>query len=98
MFASRTFLPASTILSKNIFCTSLPTVYIGTAENNGNSDFYISHKDNSGEWGEMKNLGLVINSAENEHSPSLSPHGEYQLFSCNRKKTLPHSLKSHILT
>lgn len=56
---------------------------------NGNSDLYISYKDESDEWGEMKNLGLVINSAENEHSPSLSPDGEYLLFSSNRKITLP---------
>jgi len=47
----------------------------------GNLDIYKSVRDNSGEWGEVINLGPIINTSSNEDIPFLSEDGEKLFFS-----------------
>ena len=49
----------------------------------GNSDLFITHSEN-GQWSPVKNLGSGINTAAEEHSPSLSPDGQLLFFSSAR--------------
>lgn len=47
----------------------------------GSWDLYISFKDKEGNWGELRNMGNVINSAGNEANASFTPDGKYLFFS-----------------
>jgi outer membrane protein OmpA-like peptidoglycan-associated protein len=49
----------------------------------GHSDIYRSAKGADGKWETAENLGSVINSAESETSPSISPDGKILYFSSN---------------
>ena len=49
----------------------------------GNSDLFITHFEN-GHWSPVKNLGSGINTSAEEHSPSLSPDGQFLFFSSTR--------------
>jgi len=51
----------------------------------GNTDLYVSFKQNDNSWGEPINLGLKINSPENELEPRLSPDGKYLFFTSFKK-------------
>jgi Tol biopolymer transport system component len=51
----------------------------------GNTDLYVSFRQNDGSWGQPKNLGAKINSPENELEPRLSPDGKYLFFTSFRK-------------
>lgn len=49
-------------------------------DNQGESDLYISFRDEQGEWSELQNLGAPINNHLNENCPMLSPDGKYFFF------------------
>jgi outer membrane protein OmpA-like peptidoglycan-associated protein len=49
----------------------------------GNTDIYVSVKDNEGNWGEPINLGSVVNSSGAERKPFLHPDGKTLYFSSN---------------
>jgi Tol biopolymer transport system component len=46
----------------------------------GNWDLYVAFKDESGGWGELRNLGPVVNTDKPESNPTLSPDGRFLLF------------------
>ena len=46
----------------------------------GESDLYISFRDDNGEWSALKNMGKLINNEANENCPMLSPDGKYFFF------------------
>jgi flagellar motor protein MotB len=51
-------------------------------------DFFISHWENNG-WGPMQNMGLPINTPDNEGAQALSGDGRYMIFTaCNRSDGL----------
>ncbi|HLP74815.1 MAG TPA: tetratricopeptide repeat protein, partial [Bacteroidales bacterium] len=47
----------------------------------GGLDIYVSERDSSGDWGQAKNLGAVINTPYNEESPFLSQDDKTLFFS-----------------
>lgn len=49
----------------------------------GDSDIYISYRQQDGEWGAAVNLGDTINTAAWEASASVTPDGKYLFFSRN---------------
>jgi len=49
-------------------------------DNQGESDLYISFRNEQGEWSKLHNLGSPINNQLNENCPMLSPDGEYFFF------------------
>ena len=51
----------------------------------GNTDLYISFRQEDDSWGEPINMGAEINSPENELEPRLSPDGKYLFFTSFRK-------------
>ena len=51
-------------------------------DNNGESDLYISFRDQNGVWSALKNMGKPINNEQNENCPMISPDGKY--FFCFR--------------
>jgi len=46
----------------------------------GNWDLYVAFKDESGGWGELKNLGPAVNTDKQESSPTFSPDGQFIFF------------------
>jgi tetratricopeptide (TPR) repeat protein len=50
-------------------------------ESHGGFDIFRSSRDANGDWGSAENLGKVINSKEDEVSPSISPDGKTLYFS-----------------
>ncbi|MES2558940.1 MAG: OmpA family protein [Bacteroidota bacterium] len=49
-------------------------------------DFYVSMKQSDGSWGKPYNMGVPINTEENEGTITLSPDGQYVFFTgCNRQ-------------
>ncbi|MBS1111412.1 MAG: hypothetical protein H6Q88_3404, partial [Anaeromyxobacteraceae bacterium] len=46
----------------------------------GGADLYLSVHEPDGSWGEPRNLGPAINTAESEYTPMLSPDGKYLFF------------------
>jgi len=52
----------------------------------GNTDLYVSFKQQDGSWGEAINLGENINSPEYELEPRLTPDGRYIFFTSFRKQ------------
>jgi len=51
----------------------------------GDTDLYVSFKQNDGSWGDAINLGEEVNSPENELEPRLTPDGKYLFFTSFRK-------------
>lgn len=49
----------------------------------GNTDMYVSIKDENGEWGEPINLGEIVNTPGSERKPFLHPDGKTLYFSSN---------------
>lgn len=47
----------------------------------GNSDLYISFRQEDGSWGEAINLGDKVNTSAREASGSVTPDGKYLFFS-----------------
>ena len=47
----------------------------------GRGDLWLSVRGDDGTWGEPRNLGPLVNGAETEFCPQLSPDGRYLLFS-----------------
>ena len=56
----------------------------GRPDDLGNSDLYISFKEEGGSWTELKNMGIPINSPETDYCPTLSPDGKYLFFTSKR--------------
>jgi Tol biopolymer transport system component len=56
----------------------------GRPDDMGNSDLYISFKQNDGSWTTLKNMGSKINSPETDYCPMLSPEGKYFFFTSKR--------------
>lgn len=52
-------------------------------EGHGNSDIYISFKQNDGSWGEALNLGDKVNTDAWEAAASVTPDGKYLFFNRN---------------
>ena len=52
-------------------------------EGYGDSDIYISFRQQDGAWGEAINLGDKVNTSEWEASPSVTPDGKYIFFNRN---------------
>lgn len=46
----------------------------------GDSDLYISFRQNDGSWGAVINLGALINTKQEESSPRVTPDGKYLTF------------------
>ena len=46
-------------------------------ESNGDSDLYMSTRDNNSAWGKARNMGAPINTEDNEGCPTVSPDGEF---------------------
>jgi hypothetical protein len=57
-------------------------------ENIGQSDLYISFKEEDGSWTPMQNLGPEINSPAGENCQVLSPCGRYLFFTSRRYRGL----------
>ncbi|MFA8341359.1 MAG: DJ-1/PfpI family protein [Rhodothermaceae bacterium] len=53
-------------------------------KNMGGGDLFISYKDETGNWGKVKNMGYFINSRRIDYCPALSPDRKYLLFSSSR--------------
>ncbi|WP_435625793.1 TolB family protein [Flagellimonas sp.] len=51
----------------------------------GDSDLYVSHKDQNGNWTEPQNLGDKINRTDQDFAPSLSADGKFIFFSNDGK-------------
>lgn len=47
----------------------------------GGADLYISFANEDNTWGELKNMGILINSEDDEYCPVLTPDGKYFMFS-----------------
>lgn len=59
-------------------------IFDGTREDGfGDSDIYISYRQQDGEWGDPINLGNKINTAAWEASASITPDGKYLFFNRN---------------
>lgn len=71
------------------FMNASATVFVFSAETYGSrgvEDIYVTFRDDSGKWGEPKNLGSTINTQFQELSPSLSADGKTLYFSSNGRK------------
>lgn len=53
-------------------------------EGEGSSDLFICQRNEHGEWGEIRNLGKLVNSPYREFAPGISPDGEYLFFTSER--------------
>jgi len=47
----------------------------------GEEDIYVAHKDSTGKWGAVENIGNVINTPFNEDAPFIHPDGKTLYFS-----------------
>lgn len=54
----------------------------------GSFDIYVSHLDEEGEWGEPENLGAVINTPFEEHTPFISKNDSILFFSSQGHATI----------
>jgi outer membrane protein OmpA-like peptidoglycan-associated protein len=54
----------------------------------GSFDIYVSHLDEKGEWGEPENLGPVINTKFEEHTPFISSNDSILFFSSQGHKSI----------
>lgn len=53
----------------------------------GDCDIYAVKLNANGEWGEVRNLGIIVNSGNWESQPAISPDGLTLLFASNRIRT-----------
>ena len=60
--------------------TYLIHVSTGRPDSLGGADLYISFRQPDGTWGQDRHLGDVINSADIDYCPMVSPDGRYFLF------------------
>lgn len=61
-------------------------------DNNGESDLYISFKNENGNWTKLRNLGEPINTKHNENCPGFSPDGKYFFYnSVEADKEVPET-------
>lgn len=58
-------------------------------DNAGESDLYISFRDENGTWSPLKNMGPPINTENNENCPSFSPDGKYFFYMSADVKSKP---------
>jgi outer membrane protein OmpA-like peptidoglycan-associated protein len=54
----------------------------------GGSDIYVAKRLESGEWGEVKNLGSIINTEEDEDAPIIHSDGKTLFFSSRGNLTM----------
>ena len=52
----------------------------GRPDSRGESDLYISFRRPDGSWTDLENMGGPINSERNESNPTLTPDGEFFLY------------------
>ena len=64
-------------------------------DNNGESDLYISFRDQNGIWRALKNMGEPINTENNENCPSFSPDGKYFFYMSADVKNIPAKTKTY---
>ena len=57
----------------------------GRPDGFGESDLYISFRDEDGTWTKSKNMGSQINTSYREVDPVISPDGKYIFFRSNRR-------------
>ncbi len=50
----------------------------------GKEDLYVCFRAADGSWGEPRNLGKAVNTADNERFPGFSPDGRYLFFGSDR--------------
>lgn len=71
------------------YMNAAASVFVFSAETYGSrgvEDLYVTFRDDTGKWGEPKNLGSAINTQFQELSPSLSADGKTLYFSSNGRK------------
>ncbi len=63
----------------------------------GNSDLYISFKENQTDWSDPINMGKNVNSDQVDGSPYVTPDGDYLIFTSGRiaKETKENAVKSY---
>ncbi len=63
----------------------------------GNSDLYISFKENQTDWSNPVNMGEEVNSDQIDGSPYVTPDGNYLIFTSGRitKETKKNAAKSY---
>ena len=59
------------------------TVYFARRKGRGESDIYTAERLKDGRWGNVKNLGNVINSIGSEMTPFIHPDGQTLYFASN---------------
>jgi len=64
-------------------------------DNNGESDLYISFRDENGLWTELKNMGKPINTERNENCPGFSPDGKYFFYMSAEINTKPAKTQTY---
>ena len=66
------------------------TIYFVSNRSNGKGgkDIYKATKNNEGKWGNLENLGSVINTAQDEDAVFLHPDGKTLYFSSNGHNTM----------
>jgi outer membrane protein OmpA-like peptidoglycan-associated protein/tetratricopeptide (TPR) repeat protein len=57
----------------------------------GELDLYVSELDNKGSWGKAVNLGVIVNTPENEDAPFIHPDGVTLYFSSDGHPALGNS-------
>jgi Tol biopolymer transport system component len=57
----------------------------GRSDGFGESDLYISFRNEDGTWTKSENMGSVINTPYREVDPVVSPDGKYIFFRSNRR-------------
>jgi OOP family OmpA-OmpF porin len=81
------FLNKSLLISGQVSNDGSVFVYSAEAyDTKGAEDLYVAKRNRSGSWDEPRNLGVVINTAFQELSPSLSADMKYLYFSSNGRK------------
>ncbi len=79
------YLPALTADEQTMVFTRRRKMSSQNRINNYNEDFYISTRDENGQWKEAANMGGPINTPGNEGAHCLTPDGHYVFFTaCNR--------------
>jgi len=63
----------------------------GRSDGFGESDLYISFKNEDGTWTKSRNMGPQINTHYREVDPVVSPDGKYIFFRSNRRIHKPYS-------
>ena len=82
--ASRVAGPVNAAGASNPYVTPDERVLIFSSDragSHGRGDLWLSVRGADGTWGEPRNLGPLVNGAESEFCPQLSPDGRWLLFS-----------------